>query len=243
MAVAIYALSSTDGPPFGLVSYAYVAQTLGWRWISYLNLIIFGFFWVVIFFFLPETRDTVIMMKKAKKIREETGNENIFALHEQDRSTPGRLWKVSLIRPFKFLFTEPITYLSAIINGFLYGVIFLANQAFPLIFGVGAGGYGWTSPGAVNLTYLSFVVGAFIGFGLQPLQDLYYKKQLALNGGKSNPETRWYTSIYLVWLLPIGLIIAAWTSLPHVVFIAPLIGFTLFGSEYSFCTNIHSNDI
>lgn len=66
-------------------------------------------FFALIYFFLPETRDTILMMKKAKRVREETGYEKIYALHEQDRASAGRLWKVSLVRPFKFLFYEPVS--------------------------------------------------------------------------------------------------------------------------------------
>lgn len=137
---------------------------------------------------------------------------------------------MSLVRPFKFLFTEPITYLSALINGLTYGIIFLANQAFPLIFGAGNGGHGWEGLGVINLTYLSFVVGAFIGFSLQPLQESFYQRRTA-RLGKSDPEARWKSSLYGIWLLPIGLFIAAWTSFASVPFIAPLIGFTLFGGQ------------
>jgi hypothetical protein len=46
--------------------------------------------------------------------RKATGNTRIYAAHEQERAQPGRLWKVSLVRPIKFLFTEPITYYSAL---------------------------------------------------------------------------------------------------------------------------------
>jgi len=192
-------------------------------------LIIFGTFWFIIYFFLPETRGTIIMMKKAKRLRAETGNPNIYAACEKERETAGRLWKVSLVRPFKFLFTEPITYLSALINGFTYGIIFLANEAFPLIFGSENHGHGWTNSGKINLTYGSFAVGALIGFALQPLQERFYHRRTITNGGKSDPEARWGISLYGVFFMPIGLFIAAWTSFPEVSWIAPIIGFTLFG--------------
>lgn len=39
-AVAIYALSSTDGPPFGNVSMGYIAQYKGWRWLFWVFLIV-----------------------------------------------------------------------------------------------------------------------------------------------------------------------------------------------------------
>lgn len=58
---------------------------------------------------LPETRHNVLLMRRAKKLRKDTGNNRIVAPHEPERNEPGRLWKVSLMRPVKFLFTEPIT--------------------------------------------------------------------------------------------------------------------------------------
>lgn len=64
--------------------------------------------------FLPETRDTILLARKAKALRQKTGNDELFAPHEMEREQPGRLWKVALVRPFKFLFTEPITAFSAI---------------------------------------------------------------------------------------------------------------------------------
>ncbi len=88
--------------------------------------------------FMPETRDTIcesewdfstnpqclialchiaVLSKKSARIRKATGRDDIYADHEQDKKKPGHLWKVSLTRPFIFLFTEPITYLSAGING------------------------------------------------------------------------------------------------------------------------------
>lgn len=126
------------------------------------------------------------------------------------------------------------------------------SEAFPLVFGPGNGGHGWTHSGTVNLTYGSFVVGALMsvnmvtmhniricsfthaklphsGFALQPLQERFYHRRIAANGGKSDPEARWGSSLYGVFLIPMGLFIAAWTSFPNIVWIAPIIGFTLFG--------------
>ncbi|KAL8280491.1 hypothetical protein RQP46_007139 [Phenoliferia psychrophenolica] len=190
MAVAIY------GPPLGNVFGGFISQKLGFRYLYWIQLAIFGGTWFIIYFCLPETRDTII---------------------------------ITLTRPIKFLFTEPITYLSAAINALTFGIIFLANQAFPLIFGTGNGGHGWTSLGVVNLTYLSFVVGAIIGFLLQPLQERHYNRVKDDAGGNSVPEARFFSSLFGIFLLPIGLFIAAWTSYADLPWIAPIIGFTLFG--------------
>ncbi|KAL8292561.1 hypothetical protein RQP46_001173 [Phenoliferia psychrophenolica] len=184
-AMALYGLSSADGPPLGNVFGGYIAQNLGYKYIARIQLAIFGGFWVVIYFCLPETRESILMTRRATEI----------------------------------------IYLSSLINALSFGIIFLANQAFPLIFGTGNGGHGWTSIGAVNLTYLA-------GFLLHPLQEQRYQTAQRNNGGKSVPEARFYSSLFGIWLLPIGLFIAAWTSFPSVNFMAPIVGFTMFGCGF-----------
>ncbi|WRT63889.1 uncharacterized protein IL334_000815 [Kwoniella shivajii] len=227
MAVAIYALSSADGPPLGNALSGYLAQTQGWRWLYWTYLIIFGTFIFVIYFFLPETRDTIIISRKTALLRKET-NLPFYAEHELVKKDPSHLYKVTIIRPFKFLFTEPITYLCAGINGFAFGMIFLSNEAFPLVFGSGNNGHGWTHSGTVNLTFLAYVVGAFLGFALTPLQEKKYH-QLCAEKGFSNPEARWWSALWATPFCPIGLMIASWTSYNYLPWIAPIIGFTLFG--------------
>jgi hypothetical protein len=57
------------------------------------------------------------MTRKASALRKETGIGNIYAEHELDKKKPSYLWKTALVRPFVFLSSEPLTYLSAGING------------------------------------------------------------------------------------------------------------------------------
>ncbi|KAL0252953.1 hypothetical protein I308_102347 [Cryptococcus tetragattii IND107] len=226
-AVAIYALSSADGPPLGNVVSGFLAQNAGFRWLFWAYLIIFGFFLIVIFFFLPETRSTIILARKSSKLREATGLP-FYGEHELAKKAPGHLWKVTIVRPFKFLFTERITYLCAGINGFVFGMIFLSNEAFPLVFGSGNNGHGWTHSGVVNLTFGAYVVGSFLGFCLTPLQEAWYHKASKIKG-HGDPEARWWSALWATPFMPLGLMIAAWTSYPNLPWIAPIIGFTMFG--------------
>ncbi|OCF73534.1 polyamine transporter [Kwoniella mangroviensis CBS 8886] len=227
MAVAIYALSSADGPPLGNALSGYLAQEKGWRWLFWTYLIIFGAFIFIIFFFLPETRDTIILSRKTRVLRQQTGLE-MYGEHELVKKDPKHLYTVTIFRPFKFLFTEPITYLCAGINGFVFGMIFLSNEAFPLVFGSGNGGHGWTHSGTVNLTFLAYVLGSVMGFALTPIQNRKYLQASSIKGF-SDPESRWWSASWCTPFCPIGLMIAAWTSYSYLPWIAPLIGFTLFG--------------
>lgn len=40
------------------------------------------------------------------------------------------LFRIALLRPFRFLFTEAIIVFAALYNGYLYGLRFLFNDAF-----------------------------------------------------------------------------------------------------------------
>lgn len=58
------------------------------------------------------------MINKAKQLRRKgNGLEAIFAEQEREQKSPREMFKVSMTRPYVFLFTEPITYLAAAING------------------------------------------------------------------------------------------------------------------------------
>jgi len=46
-AMAIYGLSSTLGPPLGVVLSGCIAQNKGWRWLFWIHMIIVGAFWVL----------------------------------------------------------------------------------------------------------------------------------------------------------------------------------------------------
>ncbi|KAJ9104566.1 hypothetical protein QFC21_002064 [Naganishia friedmannii] len=162
-ATAMFAFASVAGPPLGNVISGFLAEAAGWRWLFWFYLIVLAVHYVIIIFGIPETRQGIILYRKAQKLRQQgDALKNVFADHEREKSKPKDLFKVSLTRPYVFLFKEPITYLAAAINSFALGMIFLSNTSFPLIFGPGNEGHHWRSSGAINATLGSYVVGAMM---------------------------------------------------------------------------------
>jgi hypothetical protein len=121
------------------------------------------------------------------------------------------------------LFNEAVRYLVQ------EGTQHADTPQFPLIFGPGNGGHGWTHSGTVNLTFLALVVGSVLACSFTVFQERYYQRALAAAGGKSVPEARMACALVGTWLLPAGLLIAAWTSYPELPWIAPLVGAAVFG--------------
>ena len=99
---------------------------------------------------------------------------------------------------------------AAAYNGFIYGVVYLFNESFPLVFG-SEEGHGFNT-GQTGLTFLGIAIGALIAACFYPLQERYYLRRVAENNGKGVPEARMGQARFGAFLLPISLFWFAWTS-------------------------------
>lgn len=124
-----------------LVISGYPGLELGWRWIFWVDMAITSGFWAILVLTIPETRHTIILQRKTKKLRKQMQKENLKAAESltdanaDERKGLHQLFAITLAHPFHFLFTEPITFFAAVYNGFLYGLVYLSNKAFTLILG------------------------------------------------------------------------------------------------------------
>ncbi|KAF1989720.1 polyamine transporter [Aulographum hederae CBS 113979] len=233
--MAVYGLSSTFGPPTALVMSGYIGMNLGWRWIFWVLMAITGGFWILLVLTIPETRHTIILQRKTKRVRKAMRKaglksaDSITDANADERKGLHELFAITLTRPFYFLFTEPITFLSAAYNGFLYGLVYLFNESFPLVFGPGPEGHN-LNPGEQGLAFLGLAIGPVLAFLLYPLQERYYLGRVAANNSKGVPEARMWMARAGAVAIPVSLFWFAWTSYPSVHWIVPILASTLFGA-------------
>lgn len=116
---------------------------------------------------------------------------------------------------------------AAIYNGFIYGIVYLFNEAFPLVFGPDGHGF---DTGEWGAAFVGLFIGSVIAAMFHPLQERYYLRQVARNDGKGVPEARMHLARFGTFLLPISLFWFAWTSFPSVHWIVPIIASTFFGA-------------
>jgi multidrug resistance protein len=236
-AMMVYGLSSTFSPPMALVITGYLVLNEGWRNLFWALMGITGGILIIMTLLLPETRHSTILEKKAKAVRKTLVKEGVSreaADRISDEHSMGSkrsmhtLFAVNLTRPFRFLFTEEITMAAAAYNGFIYGVVYLFNESFPLVFG-SEEGHGF-NVGQTGLTFLGIAVGALVAASFYPLQERYYLRRVAENNGKGVPEARMSQARFGALLLPISLFWFAWTSYRSIHWIVPIIGSSLFGA-------------
>jgi len=110
------------------------------------------------------------------------------------------------------LFTEPILLLLTLYMGFVYALLYLFFESYPISFQEDRG---W-SPGVGALPFLGILVGAVIGMCIIIYETkTFFARSLARNG-KVIPEARLPSMILGAFFLPIGLFMFAWTSNPHI---------------------------
>ncbi|KAG9201914.1 hypothetical protein G6514_005108 [Epicoccum nigrum] len=198
-----------------------------WRWIYYIQIIYNAALIPVFWFILRETRGDVILKKRARKLRKETGRE-IYAESELDQPSVASLLKISFKRPTKMLLTEPVVIFFTLWISFAWGILFLFFSSVVQTFGESYN-FGIFQTGLVQL---AITVGALIGTLINPLQDWLYLRTAKKNAerpGKPIPEGRLYTSIPGSLLFTAGLFIYGWTCRPSIHWIVPAIGVTIVG--------------
>jgi len=230
--MSIFLWAAVGGSPSGYMLMAFVAQYRPWQDVFWALTGICGGFWVIMMLTISETRRGVLLQRRAKKERKRTGNRNLEVADEFKTHGMPELFKVALTRPFRFLFVEAIIIFGSLYNGFLYGISFLLNGAFGLVFGTG-------HHFDTLQTGLSFL-GFFIGVSLGPLtniwQEQHFQRKLHENDYKNIPEARVQLGMVAAVVLPVSLFWFAWTSQSGTYWIVPIIATAFFG--WSFYTLI-----
>ncbi|KAI8934783.1 hypothetical protein NX059_008470 [Plenodomus lindquistii] len=235
-AMSWFLWAATGGSPTGFVLFSFVAHGRSWHAVFRIMLFICLAFWIVMvvaLYALGETRHSVILLRRARALRKATGNEDLEVPDEIKQRGPAQLFRTALARPFRFLSGEAIVQFGALYNGFLYGLSFLFNGAFHMIFG--PQGYGFDTIG-VGISFLGIVVGISLGLLTNILQERHYQREVAKAGGRDVPEARVYFAKYAAVVLPVSLLVFAFTATPSIHPVFPVMASLFWG--WSFYTLI-----
>ena len=175
-------------------------------------------------FVLKETMASIILRKKAEKLRKETGNPSWYPRGGSEESQ-NQQWSVAFLRPMKILLFSPIATLMCVYIAVLYGLMYILFCTFTFVF---IDQYGFSTGGA-GLSFLGSGIGTLAGlFYSATLSDRMIKKKIAANL-KPIPEDR--LPMYMVLpgslLIPVGLFIYGWGADFKVHWILPQIGTTI----------------
>ncbi|KAI0795971.1 MFS general substrate transporter [Abortiporus biennis] len=232
--MAVYTISPFIGPVLGPLLSGFINQYADWRW-TFRVIIIWSFTQLVLLCLLvPETFVPVLEAWKADRLRQETGIEKFFAPLEKSSLSIPRLLMSSCTTPFKLLALEKMALLLNLWTSLLLGILYLAFEAFPIIFGEG---HGFNS-GMTGLTFLGFGIGMVLALASQPLWNKLYRNESRAyhdRGETVPPELHLRMGQLGALLTPIALYWLAFTTYPSVHWIVPILAAIPYGAGILLC--------
>ncbi|CCE63520.1 hypothetical protein TPHA_0F00330 [Tetrapisispora phaffii CBS 4417] len=229
-AISLFSLGVFVGPVLGPVIGSYIVQHTTWRWLEYVIGCFSALIFVLICIFMEETHHPTILVNKAIMMRKKTNNWGIHAAHETVELSIRDIVQNTITRPIIMLATEPVLLIITIYNSFVYGILYLMLEAYPIVF---VEGYGFLVNG--ELPYIALIVGILICTVFLWKFEEYYLKKCREAGGLV-PEIRLYPIIYSGVVFAIGILWFCWTGYypKKIHFMVPtvagaFIGFGLFG--------------
>jgi MFS transporter, DHA1 family, multidrug resistance protein len=198
-------LASAVSPVAG----GYVVERMGWRWIGWLTLIMAGVVALSGLWTVRETSPRLILLRRAKKLRKQSEHIQLRTKYEDDKVEWRVLLRKYLLVPVRMFWTELILVVLTVYLTFVYGMLYLAYQMFPISFAR----RGW-SPAEANLPFIAVCLGIITAWGIFAAFTLtWYKTKRAQYG--TVPEYRLPPMILGSFVLPASLLWFGWSDKVH----------------------------
>jgi len=208
----------------------YASQNINWRWTYRVQLIWIFCELVALISVVPETYAPVILKWKAQRLRKSTGKPDYYAPIDVNDKNVLNAIIVSCYQPFQLMFFDRMALLLNTWTALLLGILYLAFQAFPIIFETNHG----FNEQSTGLTFLGIGIGMLAGLSSQPFWNRLFARESSKFEDNPPPEIRLYMGQLGGILVPIGLFWLAFTTYSHVHWIVPIISSIPFGAGVYF---------
>lgn len=173
--------------------------------------------------FMNETSAPVILERKAKKLRIETGNSKLRSRLDSGLA-PKELFKFSIVRPAKMLTRSTICFTISLYVAITYTYLYVLFTTFTAVF---TNQYNWQG-GITGLSFLGLGVGSIIGqFVYTHYGNRTVSKHIAR--GDFKPEHRLQIMCVGGFFLPVGLLVYGWSAHFQTHYMVPLVGTGIIG--------------
>ncbi|KAA1111700.1 hypothetical protein PGT21_008930 [Puccinia graminis f. sp. tritici] len=208
-AISLFTASVFLGPVIGPVVASFIVESsLGYRWIFWVLMIASGATWLGSLFLLPETYSPILLSRKAKKLRKETGDSKYYSAHEKSDYSVKAIFRRTILRPFEMLFTESILLFVTVYLALVYGLLYGLFEAFPVIWGEIRGFTPWQT----SLVFIGVGIGSLLG----ALLNIYLARPMVrvVEKWHGHPpcEMNLYGAMASGPLLVIGILWLGWTG-------------------------------
>ncbi|KAK5088392.1 hypothetical protein LTR05_002610 [Lithohypha guttulata] len=228
-AMSFYAICVVGGPTIAPIVGAALTEKLSWHWTEYVEAIfVFSVFALTIVCF-PEVYPPVLLKRKAQKLRKETGDNRYYHPHEDLKIDLKSIVTKELSRPLLMLVTEPMVMTIAFYASFVYGVLYMTLEVFPIVF---QQNHDLTLIEA-SASFLGLFIGVLFALVINLGNQPRYIRKVRESNGKPVPEARLPPMAIGGVVFTIGLFCFGWTGTRNISVWAPLTFTLLIGAGFN----------
>ena len=185
--LGIYLLIPLLGAAVGPIIGGFIAARSTWRWMFWSTSAFQGVMAGVAVFAFRESYGALILKRRAKRVREETGDQRYRSAAERldETRTVKRVMVRHLTRPLRLLTTHPAIQCMAVLSGFNYGVLYIVLSTYAEM---------WIKQYRQSvlfsgLHYIAPALGEILGSQIgSPIMDRIFRKLKARANGETAPE-------------------------------------------------------
>ena len=223
LALSFFSFCPYSGPVISLIVNGFIAtDTERMDLIIWVNMAFAGVMWIMVSL-MPETYAPVILKRRAKKLRKKTGNDKIMTEQEATPLSFKEMVNECLIRPLKFVVTEPLLDLVCAFVALIYAYLYAFFFAYPYIFSTL---YGFGDD-KIGLMFIPILIGA--GFAVITTYVLEVEYSKLVKRRKPEPEDRLWGAMVGAPFPCIALFILGATSYKHIIWVGPASSGIAFG--------------
>ncbi|KAF7557541.1 hypothetical protein G7Z17_g532 [Cylindrodendrum hubeiense] len=225
LAITLYCVAPFLGPILGPAAGGFISENVGWRWVQGMCCIFLGVIGILGVIFVPETYGPVLLVWRANRLNKSDGRTYISVLEKsQGKKRPSDVFKGALVRPWVFLFREPIVLVTSLYMAIIYGTVYMFMAAMPIVYNRDRG---W-GEGVGGLAFMGIAVGCILGliFAIYDNNTRYTKLLLSKT---ATVESRLPPAMIGAIALPVGMFAFAWTNYPSIHWSVSIILSSLFG--------------
>lgn len=228
-AITVWVSAAYCGPALGPLLSGFAITAKGWRWGLWEILWIAGPVLILMFLFVPETSTPNILLRRANRLRNLTGDHRLKAQSEIDQKgmTPSKIAVDALVKPFEITIKDPAIAFVNMYTALVYGIYYSFFEVFPIVYP----GFYHFSLGIVGVVFTCIMVSCLIGVASYCAYLYFYLVPDINKNGMRVQEHRLVPALFGAFGPPIGLFLFAWTANPSIHWIAPTIGITLYGAS------------
>ncbi|KAF2716994.1 MFS general substrate transporter [Polychaeton citri CBS 116435] len=227
--MAFFMLVSTSGPQIGPIVSGFMSL-VSWQWVFWVALLLAAA-GLPIILLLPETYVPVLQRRREMTTdRKSHFATKIVLVTRKEIGVSKQSMLMIFARPFVMTVKEPILLLTSLYMAFIYAILYLFFQAYPIVF---QGLYGMSSS-LGSLAFVPMIIGDFLAFLIFMWYSIFHRKASYASRQWATEEE--YRRLPLACIGAPAIVVAlfwlSWTSYESIHPIIPMIAGIWFGLGY-----------